>query len=101
MSSPSPDSQSLFTILCQGTRADGDPFWAYVEMKPTRIKQFRQAQADGIVLDLEELGRIVEWGIGPEVPADTRERMEREHGVNHAFETDLEREVKKRKKKNG
>lgn len=91
---PPPDQQSIITVLCQGARAGGEPFWAYVEMKPTRVKAFLDAQQNGQSFDLEDFGTIVKWGIGADVPDDIKEHMEREHGVNHNFQEDMLRKLK-------
>ncbi len=82
---PPRDKQCVFTILVQGQRADGEPFWAYLELSATKAKAFRKAQRSG-AFNLEDFGEIVEWGLGTDVPPDVKTRMEREHGVNHQFE---------------
>lgn len=85
---PAANQQFHMVVLCQGVRANGEPYWAYLQMQPLKAKAFRQAQASG-ELDLEDFGEIIEWGTGETVPADIYERMEREHRVSHDFEERL------------
>ncbi len=75
-------------MLCRGTDQDGDPFWAYVCVKPSRAKDFKEAQDRGN-FQLEEYCTIMEAGGGYDVPPEVMERMERDYGVNHNFENDL------------
>lgn len=88
MNAPSPAQQSYMVILCEGYLSDGEPFWAYLQVAPTRARAFKEAQTRG-VFNIEEYGEILEWGKGDRVPDDIRRRMEREHGVNHRMEADL------------
>lgn len=87
---------SYIVVLCQGKRADGDDYWAYLQLSPDRVKSFKAAQAAGS-FQLEEYGQILKWGIGATVPQDVLLEMESEHGVNHAYERELKAALKKKK----
>jgi hypothetical protein len=75
-------------ILCHGTDSNSNPFWAYVCIKPSMAKLFKEARERGN-FKLEDYGAIIESGEGYDVPPEVMERMERDYGVNHNFENDL------------
>lgn len=75
-------------VLCHAKDEKGEPFWSYMCIKPSMAKAFKEARDSG-VMELEELGTIIEWGKGATVPADVKARMERDFGVNHNYERDL------------
>ena len=75
-------------LLCRGIDDDGQPFWAYMCIKPSMTKAFREAIDSGDV-HLEEFGTIIESGPGSEVPPDIAQRMQRDYGVNHHYEDEL------------
>ncbi len=75
-------------VLCKGKQDDGKPFWAYVCVKPSMAKSFKEARDKG-AFNLEEFGTIIEHGNGSDVPADIRKRMERDYGVKHDYESQL------------
>ena len=75
-------------VLCRAKRPNGQPFWAYMCVKPSMAKAFKEARDKGN-FDLENHGTIIEWGDGTEVPADIKARMERDYGVNHNYEAEL------------
>lgn len=87
-SAPTIGQSAYFVVLCQGVRADGDPYWAYLQLSPLKVKLFKKAQESGS-FQLEEYGEIIEWGVGEQVPSDIMQRMERDHHVNHDFEKEL------------
>lgn len=75
-------------LLCYGTQEDGQPFWAYLCIKPSMAKAFKEARDSGS-FNLEDYGTIIEKGIGTDVPMDVKLRMEHDYGVNHHYEADL------------
>lgn len=77
-----------FVILCQGLMASGEPYWAYVNIPAIRVKAFQKARRLG-AFRLEDYGEILAWGQGADVPDEVKARMEREHGVNHGFESQV------------
>ena len=75
-------------MLCRGTQENGGPYWAYMCIKPSMAKAFKDARDSGSFV-LEEFGTIIEWGEGDDVPTATRTRMERDFGANHNYEDQL------------
>jgi len=75
-------------VLCQAKNERGQPFWAYICIKPSMALAFKEAREKGN-MNLEEYGTIIEWGNGASVPADVKARMERDYGLNHTYEQDL------------
>lgn len=88
--SPQSMADLLCTImlLCYGTEEDGQPFWAYMCIKPSMAKSFKEARECG-PFNLEDFGTILEKGPGMTVPEDTRQRMEQDYGVNHEYQDEL------------
>jgi hypothetical protein len=75
-------------VLCHATHRDRKPFWAYLCIKPSMAKAFKEARDKGN-FNLEDFGTIIEWGDGNEVPSAVKQRMERDYGVNHNYESQL------------
>lgn len=89
---PTASQSAYFVVLCQGKRAEGDDYWAYLQIAPDKAKAFKQAQASGDLV-LEEYGEIIEWGLAAQVPDEVKAHMEKEHGVNHGFEDALRQKI--------
>lgn len=87
-------------ILCRGMGADGKPCWAYMCIKPSMAKSFKDARDKG-AFDIEDYGTIIEYGEGVNPPDEIKQRMEREYGMNHNYEDDLLRAVERIQEKNG
>lgn len=85
---PTASESSYMVLLCQGSRADGEPYWAYLQLSADRVKSFKAAYESGNIV-LEEYGDIVKWGLGAHVPADIQAEMERDFGVNHDYQAQL------------
>ncbi len=75
-------------ILCRGVGENGNPCWAYMCIKPSMARSFKEARDRGI-FDIEDYGSVLEAGEGSEPPAEVKWRMEREYGMNHHYEDDL------------
>jgi hypothetical protein len=82
------DLYATITVLCFGKHRDGKPFWAYMQVKPSMAKAFREARESG-ECDLEDYGTVVEWGEGQDVPPRIKVRMERNHGIRHNYEREI------------
>lgn len=86
------DLMSALMILCRGVRADGSSFWAYMCIKPSNAKAFRDARSNGM-MSLEDYGTVLEWGEGTDPSDEVKLRMERDFGMNHNFEDELLRAI--------
>lgn len=82
-------------VLCRGVDDEGQDFWAYMCIKPSMAKPFREAM-DGGDVHLEEYGTIIETGPGRDVPVEVMQRMERDYGMNHHCEDDILAATQKR-----
>lgn len=79
-------------ILCRGRGADGNSCWAYMCIKPSMARSFKEARDKG-AFDIEDYGTVIEEGLGAEPSTEVKRRMEREYGMNHNYEDDLLRAV--------
>ncbi len=80
------DKALSIMVLVRGTLVDGQPFWAYLAVPPSKYLPFKQAEARGNY-NLTDYGDVIEIGTGgEEPPLDVKQRMEREYHVNHRME---------------
>ncbi len=77
---------------------DGKPCWAYMCVKPSMAKSFKEARDKG-AFDIEQYGSVIEYGYGSEPPEEVKKRMEVEYGMNHHYEDDLLQAVEEIKRK--
>lgn len=82
------DLMCTLIILCRGKDMENKSIWAYLCIKPSMASAFKAARERGD-MDISDYGTILESGDGEEPPADVKTRMERDYGVNHAFEDKL------------
>lgn len=85
-------------ILCRGTNEKGGACWAYMCIKPSMAKAFKDARDKG-AFDLEDYGTIIEHGDGEEPSEEVKRRMEKDFGMNHRYEENLLRAVEEIKAK--
>ena len=85
-SAPNKNSMAdmLYTImlLCKGFNAANRPIWAYICVKPSMAKSFKEARDRGNI-DISDYGTVIDSGLGVEPPAEVQQRMVRDYGVNH------------------
>jgi hypothetical protein len=79
--------KTVCVLLVRGEDPDGAPIYAYVGVRADKLKEFMEAQQNGLFYP-EEHGVIIEAGVG-EPTAEVRERMEREYGFDHAGMMDI------------
>lgn len=83
------DARAAMVELCGGTLANGQRFYAYVAVFPSRYEQYRRAFGNGASVNLLEFGTVLKCGLGDEPPESVKREMEKTHGLSHAFEEDL------------
>ena len=83
------DLLSTLVVFVRGKLAGGKPYWAYLAMKPSMAKAFKEVQSKGVAFDLEEYGTIIEWGEGDEPPAAIVEQMKNTYAVGSDYEKKL------------
>jgi hypothetical protein len=82
------DLMCTVMVLCQGENEQGHQFWAYIGIKPSMAKAFREACGTPS-FNLEDYGTVIEYGEGDEVPVHVQKRMERYYGADHRYEETL------------
>ena len=85
------DLQCTISIQWRGRDEQG-PLWAYMCIKPSMAKAFKDAQAFEN-FNLHDYGTVLEQGEGEDVPEEIKEKMERHYGVNHHYEDQLLRAI--------
>lgn len=83
-------------IICfsEGIKEDQQPYWAYVAIRPSEYARFREAIKARQPIILSELGRIVYSGLGTQVPAEIRTRMQELYNYSDTYLQDLTRQLK-------
>ena len=82
------DAMGDIVLLCRGKRENGNPFWAYLSIKPSKARAFKEAQARGSFY-LEDFGKLLEWGEGEEVPADMKAELEAKYKQEYKQQQEL------------
>jgi len=82
------DLMCTVMVLCQGENEQGHAFWAYILIKPSMARAFREACGKE-AFNLEDYGTVIEYGEGDEVPLHVQNRMERFYGADHHYEDTL------------
>ena len=89
------DARAAMVELCGGTLANGQRFYAYITVYPSRYEQYRHAFGNGASVNLLEFGTVLKCGLGDEPPESVKREMENKHGLSHEFEEDLREALKK------
>ncbi|MFO0952940.1 MAG: DUF2610 domain-containing protein [Isosphaeraceae bacterium] len=87
------DMLCTIVVLCRGKDMYNRNFWAYMLIKPSKAKAFRQARERG-AMNLGDFGTIVEAGEGNDPPADVKKKMAEKHGVQDDLEEKLLKEIR-------
>jgi hypothetical protein len=82
------DLLTTIILLCRAHHTDGSPFWAYMCIKPSMARAFKEARDSG-AFNLEDFGTIIEWGEGSDPSPVIKQRMEKDYGVKHDYENEL------------
>lgn len=82
-------------ILTTGSLEDNTPYWAYVEVKPSRYKEFMNSSESGKILALDDYGSVIKYGFEEEVPLHVKEEMARLHGCDEDYMKKLAEKIRK------
>ncbi len=81
------DNQISILVFSKGEMDNGDPYWAYIMVPPSKYVPMKQAEASGNGFDLEEFGKIITYGIGAnDPPEEVVKEMQEKYGANAEFE---------------
>lgn len=101
---PDADSVARIILLMYGVLKNGNPFWIYVAVKPSKYKQFQDDQKAGTVdlVNFDKYGELVISGEGKSPPDDVTIKVAELYQTDPAsfFQpVDPEEEVAKRVEK--
>lgn len=77
-------------IFCNGTKADGTEFYAYVLMKLPNYEKYQAAVDNKESYRLEDFGNIIQQGNTLNPPDSVKLNMSLLYGFNQQFEKKLE-----------
>ncbi|NDF12229.1 MAG: hypothetical protein EB060_05400 [Proteobacteria bacterium] len=86
------DQEVAVIILCKGQSMEGKPYYAYLQIVPSKIAAFKAAQQKGDFL-LEEYGTILKWEFAEAPSEQVKRDMEIVYGVNHHLEQDCKTKI--------
>lgn len=86
------DEQGEIITLVEGT-SRGQPYFAYVAMKPSSFIAYKLAEKEGSV-KLAEYGKIIEHGEGSP-SKELKKKIEEEYAGSHEFEEKLQEMINK------
>jgi hypothetical protein len=91
------DSSLDIMALAHG-QVDGQDFWAYIAVPPSKYTAFVEVQKAGQPYTLTEYGNVVKYGVGRvEPPQSAVQEMIDEYGIDPEFQeklkTDLEHQI--------
>lgn len=70
MTNPAPDDSKRTIVLIYGMLENGNPFWVFAAVKPSKYQPFIAAQKDGTIdlYNFEPFGEIIISGEGKSPP---------------------------------
>jgi len=89
------DEKATILELCCGTTSNGEPFFAYLNIPPSKYVDYKSKQENGESIDLAEFGDIICTGWGEEPSADIKKEVEETYGADHTFQEKFLAEVKR------
>ena len=95
-----PDDHSRIIVLIYGTLQNDKPFWCYVAVKPSKYKEFLEAQKEGTLKlnAFQPFGEIIIYGEGHTPPEEVTLKVAEVYQTdpNNFFKAlDPEEELKK------
>lgn len=88
------DEAVAILTLVQGELQDGEPFYAYLAIPPSKYVAFRVAEEKGDY-ELMDYGEILAFRVGEKEPDEhMKAKIESQYAANHNLEEDLISDVK-------
>ena len=89
------DGDNAILAYTSGVMQDGRPYYAYVAVRPSLYKKFRQLTAACQSMILSEYGEVIEAGIAAAPPPEVVQKMKDQYGCDPAYEDNLVKEALK------
>jgi|TARA_B100000212_G_C27161736_1_gene442049 hypothetical protein len=88
--------EGLGIITLVSSEVNGEKFWAYVDIPPSKYNDFLAAQKADAPYTLTDFGDVLKYGLGShEPPADVVEEMKAEYGIDPDFQDKLKNDVER------
>ncbi len=85
------DEGAVILELCKMQDADGDDYYVYLGVYPSKYEAYLSAEG---TMNLADYGEILHKDWGTEPSEKVRQEMEEKYGVNHNFEAEIASELK-------
>ncbi len=101
---PNPDDLTRIIVLVYGMLENGNPFWVFVAVKPSKYQPFLTAQKEGKIdlYQFDAFGELIVSGEGKSPPDEVTLKVAEMYQTDPStlFQPiDVEKEVEKRTKK--
>ena len=88
------DNDAAILTYSHGTM-DGNPYWAYVAVKPSKYREFSRRSAARESLVFKDYGTVLAGGFAASPPAEVVREMQEKYGADPAYEDKLVAEANK------
>jgi hypothetical protein len=88
------DPNSYIIVLDQGTMRNGNPYWVYLAVKPSKYKEFIQATKARKSITHKNFGTVLKYGFDKQVPLAAQEEMKQKHGFDENYLQKLAKDLK-------
>ena len=88
------DEDTAVIVLSQGILADGDSYYAYVAIEPSKYVEFKKAETSGKPYKLSDYGTIIKWERKAAPTNEVMDDMELRLGLDHQYEEKVVKAVK-------
>ena len=89
------DGDNAVLAYTSGVMQDGRPYYAYVAVRPSLYKKFRQITAARQSVILGEYGELLEAGIATTPPLEVVQKMKNQYGCDPDYEQNIVQEALK------
>jgi len=91
------DVDSYILVLIQGLLKSGRPYWAYLAVKPSKYKEFLQANKENKSIRHKDYGKVIKRGFDKNVPLVVQEEMKAKYGFDENYIENLTQKIKSAK----
>jgi len=89
------DGDNAILAYTSGKMQDGRPYYAYIAVRPSLYKKFRQLTAARQTIILRDYGEVLEAGFASSPPPEIVQKMKDQYGCDPDYEDNLVKEALK------
>jgi len=89
------DEKDSILAYTRGTMADGTPYYAYVEVKPSKYQEFHAMTVARRTMVIGDYGKVIAAAFEAEAPPEIVAEMRERYGIDDQYEEKLVQKVLK------